>query len=193
MIRRQAKTLVVTEPPSRTERALIAEHERLAALTKRSQAQEARLAELAEQAAGLTAEQVQFEAVTLNALQYARHEANRRAVIAWIEERTALPWAKAIADPQADDLIDAGLRWARLHAAIVAVRARTIRRMQPEPDGGWAPCEYPALDGLDVFVEDMPADLAEALDAMVLSLNEGLFRGLVDSEDAKKNGGISAG
>jgi len=193
MIRRRTRGLTASDLLSDEQRGLEAEYRRLAALKKRDEAQEARLRELA---AALTVEQVRFEVATLNTLQYARYEANRRAAIGWVEERTGLAWKDAVKDPQANDLIDCALRWALLNAGVTAVRRRSVCVVEPEPEGdagdagGWEPAEYPALDGPTAF-EEMPGDLAGALEGLVLSVNPGMFSGPTSAEDAKKNGGIS--
>jgi len=189
MIRRLSRALTATDLLTAEQQAQEAEYRRLAALKKRDEAQEARLGELA---AGLLVEQMRFEVQTLNTLQYARYEANRRAVIGWVEEMTGLPWAKALQDPQGDNLADAGLRWALLNAAVTAVRRRAVRYLEPEPEDGWEPAEYAPLDSLAAF-EGMPSDLSDNLGTLIASINPGLFRGPVDGEQAKKNAGISVG
>ena len=101
-------------------------------------------------------------------------------------------WREAAQDDAGLLLLEAGLRWARIAAAVTAVETRTADRVTDEA-GDWQRAEWPALDDIGAVVEDVPADLAGALDELVFDLNPGIFRTAEqDADDAKKNGGISA-
>lgn len=169
MLARQMRSLLVTDPPTREER------ERMDA-----------------GASDVPAVQTRITVATLNTLQYGRYEANRRGVSAWATARTGLTWDEAVADADGLALLGAGLRWARIGAAVERVETRTVNRVTDEVTD-WTPAEWPALKDLDTFVEDTAGDLADALDRLVFDLNPGLFRfEEQDAADAKKNGGISA-
>ena len=168
MLRRQTRSLVVTDPPTREER------ERMTA-----------------GASDVQAAQTRITVGTLNTLQYGRYEAARRQVGAWVTARTGQTWEEAVKDGRGLLVIETGLRWARIHAAVTAVETRTANRVTDEVTD-WTPADWPALADLDTFADEAPGDLVDALDELVFDLNPGLFRfGAQDADDAKKNGGIS--
>jgi len=169
MLKRQTRKLTITPPPTREERE-----------------------QLAAGAASMPVEQTRITVAAMNTLQYGRYEANRRAVGPWLEAQTGKGWREAAQDDAGLLLLEAGLRWARIAAAVTAVETRTADRVTDEA-GDWQRAEWPALDDIGAFVEDVPADLAGALDELVFDLNPGIFRTAEqDADDAKKNGGISA-
>ena len=184
MLKRQTRSLIVTDPPTREERARMEQH---AAAVKAGDAAAVELA------AGLTTTQTRITVGTLNTLQYGRYETNRRRVGPWLTERTGQTWEQAIDTAGGLLLLESGLRWARVHAAVTAVETRTANRVTDEATN-WQAADWPALSSLDAFTEDVPGDLVEALDRLVFDLNPVLFRfeGQTDA-DAKKNGGISGG
>lgn len=188
MIRRRSAAFVLREPPTPDERKALARHRLLQALPAPSEDERAEATQLA---AGLTTAETRWTLTALNTLQYGRYEANRRAVIAWIEGVTGKAWAAAVKDDSAGDLIDAGLRWARLAAVVQAVEGRTVNRAT-DAATDWQPLPATALEGVDAFLEAYTADLAAALDDLVFDLNPGLFGVKLESADAKKNGGTSA-
>lgn len=172
----ERKSLIVTPPPTREERAALRAH--AAGETT---------------AADLLVTQTRITVSALNTLQYGRYEVNRRAVGAWLTERSGLTWAAAIEDADGLALIEAGLRWARVRAALVAVETRTANRVSDEVATDWAAAVLPELDAPGAFADELPGDLAAALDELVFDLNPGLFRYAdQDAAEAKKNGGISA-
>lgn len=170
MLKRQTRALILTPPPTRAEREA-----------------------LAAGAASVPVEQTRITVAALNTLQWGRYEAARRQVAPWLEGRTSKAWKEAIADDAGGELLEAALRWARAYAAVAAVETRAADRVTDDA-GEWAAADWPELDRLDAYVDDVPGDLAAALDELVFDLNPGLFRfGDQDAADAKKNGGISAG
>jgi len=167
MLKRQSKALIVTPPPTRAERE-----------------------QMAAGAADVPTEETRIAVTSLNTLQWGRYEAARRQIAPWLEGRTGKEWKEAVVDAAGDLLLDAGLHWARAYAAVTAVETRASNRMTGEV-GEWQPAEWPELESIDAYVDDVPADLASALDELVFDLNPGLFRlGEQDAADAKKNGGI---
>lgn len=170
MLKRQTRTLIVTPPPSREDRA-----------------------QMAAGAASVPVEQTRITVAALNTLQWGRYEAARRQLAPWLEARTGKAWKEAVADDAGGDLLDAALRWARAYAAVAAVETRQADRVT-DAAGEWQAAEWPELASLDAYVDDVPGDLAAAIDELVFDLNPGLFRfAEQDADDAKKNGGISAG
>ncbi len=169
----------------------MSEYEALAAVAKRSDAQDERLAALGD---CLVVEQTRFEVCTLNTMQFSRFQAARRDMFEWMEGETGLPYDKMRDHPRLDELFDVGLRWARLTAAVGLVERRTVRRMGADSTAGpWEPADFAGLDDIPQFLETVPAALSEALDELAIELNPGLFRKAAEGEDAKKNGGIIAG
>ena len=167
MLRRQTRALIVTAYPTRADRAAMGAN-----------------------AADVPAEETRITVSALNTLQYGRYEAARRQIAPWVEGRTGLAWKEAVADGTGDALLDAGLRWARAYAAVTAVETRQANRMTEEVTD-WQPAEWPELDSIDAYADEVPGDLAAAVDELVFDLNPGLFRvGDQDPADAKKNGGI---
>jgi len=185
MIRRRTASVTLIEPPTPKEREVMARCEVLAT-------QRGTEAERAQLAAALETTETRWMLAALNTLQYGRYEANRRAVIAWIEAQLGKPWAEAAKDPAAGDLIDAGLRWARIAATVQMVEERTVSRVT-DAAGEWGPVAVTGLESIEAFLDAYSGDLAGALDEVVYDLNPGLFGARLDSADAKKNGGINAG
>ena len=170
MLKRQTRALIVTPPPTRDERA-----------------------RLAAGAQDVTVVQTRITVSALNTLQYGRYEAALRKVGPWVEERAGQPWREAVFDDAGGPLVEAALRWARIQAAVTAVETREANRAT-DAAGEWAAAEWAELADLTAFTEDAPGDLAAALDELVFDLNPGLFRQAEQTgDDAKKNGGISAG
>ena len=185
MLKRQTRSIIVTDPPTREERARM---EQYAALTKAGNTDAA-----AALATGLTTAQMRITVGTLNTLQYGQYEANRRQVGAWLTERTGQKWEEAVETAVGLALIEAGLRWARAHAAVTAVETRTANRVTDDATD-WRAADWPVLATPDAFADEAPGDLVEALDRLVFDLNPGLFRFEAQTDaDAKKNGGISGG
>ena len=95
MLKRQTRKLTITPPPTREERE-----------------------QLAAGAASMPVEQTRITVAAMNTLQYGRYEANRRAVGPWLEAQTGKGWPEAAQDDAGLLLLEAGLRWARIAAAV---------------------------------------------------------------------------
>lgn len=184
MLVRSAKHLVITPPPTRAERR---------AMEQYAAAQLAGDAETADKlAAALAMTQTRITVACLNTLQYGRYEANRRQVAPWMVARGGKTVDDLIATDAGALLIEAGLRWARANAAVTAVETRTGNRVT-DVASEWQAADWPQLESIDAFVDEVPGDLVEALDALIFDINPGLFRFGEGDADTKKNGGISAG
>lgn len=133
------------------------------------------------------AHQVRATISTFNALQHARYQAHLRTARSWLDAEAA-----ASDENARTELFDVCFKWAAVLAGLVRLESRRIVR---SGDGNepWAMIELPAdWRTVDGFLENVPAELAAAIYSAVLDLNPGLF-GLATDDDAKKNGGISAG
>ena len=190
MILRQTRAVTVTDPPSAGDQLLIVEYDALAAMPDRTPEQAARMEQIAKELA--PAEQLQIELCTINTVQYGQYEANRRQVVTFAEQQTGQKWQQAIEDPAAASIIDAALMWARISAAVTRVQSREASRVDEQTAGAWADVDAAWLSSPAAWMEQIPHDLADALDRVCFALNPGLFR-QIGGTDAKKNGGISVG
>lgn len=190
---RSTRSITYTPPPSRADaRALI----EIAAIDARGSAgpadvqpgDDARRAELVKSLAPI--EQTRITLGTLSAYQFGRYQANRRQVGAWMEIELSKPASEAIETPEGQRLFSMGIGWARTAAALERVETRKISRL--DGDGAaWKEISPPAFwSSPGEYLQETPADLADALADAADEINPGLFY-VAAGEDAKKNGGIS--
>lgn len=189
---RPTRQITWTTPPNRADTARLAEIEEIDATPAEQQTPEAqqRRQQLAAELA--PAEQTRITLSTLSALQAARYEGAKRQVRSWMEEVTGRPTAEAIDNDDGRRLFQLGLGWARFYCTVTKIETRTAARLD---DGGkagrWKDQPLPpAWETPAGFLDDVPADLANALKEAAGDLNPGIFYVQTD-EEAKKNGGIS--
>ncbi len=144
-------------------------------------------------AAMAPAQQTRITVGAMSALQYARFDVARADARAWIEEETGEKEATARHTP----LIRFGLTWARMRGALVRMETRTASRTD-DSAGPWTEIDPPAAWETPAgYLGDLPIDLVEAIDDIVIGLNPTVFFGAIgaiqNDADAKKNGGASAG
>lgn len=195
---RPTRQITWTTPPNRADTARLAEIEEIDATPADQQTPEAqqRWQQLAAELA--PAEQTRITLSTLSALQAARYEGAKRQVRSWMEEVTGRPAAEAIDNDDGRRLFQLGLGWARFYCTVTKIETRTARRIvnHNETEGANKPVKWkdqplpPAWETPAGFLEDVPADLANALKDAAEDLNPGIFYVQTDDE-AKKNGGIS--
>ena len=179
---RNTRAIIWTEYPTDEEAAALAAHDA---------APEAERPALA--AAMAPAQQTRITVSALSALQYARYDAARADARAWVEEITGAKEPTASAAP----MIRFGLTWARMRAALVKMETRTASRTD-DSASEWTEIDPPATwDTPAGYLDDLPIDLVEAIDDIVIGLNPNVFMGIIgaiqDEAEAKKNGGASAG
>lgn len=183
---RTTRSVTYTPPPTRSERAAMAEIAVLQAMPERTAEQEQRRQELT---AGAVVDQWRFTFSTMSVAQYGRYDANRRQAREWLKE--------TYADPDSEDAHAAGiaaLRWAFTMAALVGLSTRQANRVADDAGAvAWTPLDIPATWLTPAgYMEEVPNDLAEILAETTYEANPGLFgAGIDQSDDAKKNGGIS--
>ena len=183
---RSTRAVTYTPPPTRRERAAMAEIADLQAQGERPPDEEARLQELI---AGCTVDEWRFTFAAMSVTQYGRYDANRRQAQAWLKA--------TYTDLDSEEAGNAGIaaiRWAFTMAALVGLSTRQANRVADDAGAvAWAPLDIPdAWSTPAGYMDEVPADLAATLAEVAHEVNPGLFgAGLDMSTDAKKNGGIS--
>lgn len=193
---RPTRVITWTAPPSRTDAQRLAEIEQIDAAPTLTPEEADKRQQLA--AALAPAEQIRITLSTLSALQLARYEGAKRQVRSWLETVTGRPPSEAMDTDDGRQLFPLGLGWARFYVTVTKIEQRTARRVTDpnEAEGAVKPTKWkeiplpPAWESPAGYLDDVPADLANALKAAAEDLNPGIF--YVQSDDeAKKNGGIS--
>lgn len=187
---RPTRSITWTTPPTRADAQRLAELEQIDAAPTLTPEQAERRQQLA---AGLApAEQMRITLSTLSALQLGRYEPAKRQVREWLESVTGRPAAEAVNTEEGRALFPLGLGWARFYVTATKIETRTIDRLaEPSKPAKWKEIPMPpAWETPAGYLDDVPADLAQALKDTAEDLNTGIF--YVQSDDeAKKNGGIS--
>lgn len=183
---RSTRTVIYTPPPTRSERAALAEVADLDAKADRTPDEDARPQQLI---AGLIVEQWRFTFAAMSVTQHGRYDANRRQAQAWLKAT----YGDAEDDARNAAGIDA-IRWAFVMAALVSVATRQANRVADDAGAAaWQPIDLPAAWLSPAgYMDEIPADLAEAMAEAAFEINPGLGgAGPSMTDDAKKNGGIS--
>jgi len=160
----------------------------------------------AELAASLPAlEEIRITVGTCSALDDARHRANMQQASDWIAERTGRTGRSMfeILDEINDDpgpdgrlhrlTLNAALAWSLIMASVrrIETRQRPMREEPTDPAQGWTEEEFPAeWQTPGGFLDAVPADLSDALQAAAHECNPGLWINRIDA-NSKNYGGVS--
>lgn len=186
----KTRQIVYTTPPTPEEAAALEEIARIDATKKPTEADQAARQTLAATIA--PASQYRFTIATCRAMDFARYSTARRQWIPFVEKATGAKYAEAIDTDEGLQTAILCAKWARMLAAVTAIEEREIDRLA-DADPAWQPAEMPPAwkDDPGAYMDDMPAELIDAIEAAAVALNPGLFAPEM-SANAKKNGGISA-